>query len=84
MEKQKYFGFIFTEYIDPGCHEELPLGEDFQRLVRCFTDPHEKKIAKKYAGANILKEQLAYVSFVFTEILTIVDLPSHLYLESNV
>ncbi|XP_059139568.1 inositol 1,4,5-trisphosphate receptor type 1-like isoform X3 [Physella acuta] len=47
------------EYIVAGSNEELPLGEEFQKLLRCFIDPHEKKPAKKFARASILLEQMA-------------------------
>ncbi|XP_035825085.1 inositol 1,4,5-trisphosphate receptor type 3 isoform X3 [Aplysia californica] len=47
------------EYISIGSNEELPLGEEFQKLARCFIDPHEKKATKRYAPASILVEQLA-------------------------
>ncbi|CAG5132421.1 unnamed protein product, partial [Candidula unifasciata] len=46
------------EYISDS-NEELPLGEEFQKLVRCFIDFHEQKITKRYARAGILLEQLA-------------------------
>ncbi|XP_076449737.1 inositol 1,4,5-trisphosphate-gated calcium channel ITPR1-like isoform X2 [Babylonia areolata] len=46
------------EYTARGTNDELPLGEEFQNLVRCFINPHEKKPAKRYAGAKKLIEQL--------------------------
>lgn len=51
------------EYIVAGSNEELPLGEEFQKLLRCFIDLHEKKPAKRFARAAILLEQMAYVFF---------------------
>ncbi|XP_055891550.1 inositol 1,4,5-trisphosphate receptor type 1-like isoform X4 [Biomphalaria glabrata] len=39
--------------------EELPLGEEFQSLVRCFVDFHEKKPEKRFLPAAKLIEQLA-------------------------
>ncbi|KAK0061845.1 inositol 1 4 5-trisphosphate receptor type 2, partial [Biomphalaria pfeifferi] len=47
------------EYIVAGSNEELPLGEEFQKLIRCFIDPNEKKLVKKYSRAQILLEQMA-------------------------
>ncbi|BFZ19742.1 hypothetical protein BsWGS_22781 [Bradybaena similaris] len=41
-----------------GGDEELPLGEEFQTLVRCFVDTHEKKPEKRYLPAAKLIEQL--------------------------
>ena len=42
-----------------GSDEELPLGEEFQGLVRCFVNSQEKKPDKKYLPAAKLLEQLA-------------------------
>ncbi|GFO23772.1 inositol 1,4,5-trisphosphate receptor type 3-like isoform x9 [Plakobranchus ocellatus] len=50
------------EYIVDGSNEELPLGEEFQKLLRCFIDPHEKKASKRYKQAEVLLEQLAISS----------------------
>ncbi|KAK7114914.1 hypothetical protein V1264_000891 [Littorina saxatilis] len=46
------------EYTARGTNEELPLGEEFQNLVRCFINAHEKKPLKRYAPAKKLIEQL--------------------------
>ncbi|XP_041375271.1 inositol 1,4,5-trisphosphate receptor type 1-like [Gigantopelta aegis] len=46
------------EYTEIGSNEELPLGEEFQTLVRCFTQPSEKKPIKHFAPAFKLIEQL--------------------------
>lgn len=51
----------FPEYTVLGGDEELPLGEEFQALVKCFINPNEKKTAKKYEWAAKLIEQLKYV-----------------------
>ncbi|KAH3769467.1 hypothetical protein DPMN_170736 [Dreissena polymorpha] len=51
--------YIITEYTELGSNEELPLGEEFQNLVKCFIDPKEKKANKRYALTNKLLEQLA-------------------------
>lgn len=42
-----------------GSDEELPLGEEFQSLVRCFIDTHDKKVDKRYGPAAKLLDQLA-------------------------
>ena len=42
-----------------GSNEELPLGEEFQSLVKCFICHHEKKATKKYALTRKLLDQLA-------------------------
>ncbi|XP_076470932.1 inositol 1,4,5-trisphosphate-gated calcium channel ITPR2-like isoform X2 [Babylonia areolata] len=42
-----------------GSDEELPLGEEFQSMVRCFIDYHEKKVDKRFLPASKLLEQLA-------------------------
>ncbi|KAL4233980.1 hypothetical protein ACF0H5_005635 [Mactra antiquata] len=49
------------EYTILGGDEELPLGEEFQSLVKCFILPSEKKIIKKYEWTSKLIEQL-YIS----------------------
>ncbi|XP_064599288.1 inositol 1,4,5-trisphosphate receptor type 1-like [Liolophura sinensis] len=41
-------------YTDVGSNEELPLGEEYQQLVKNFIDTHEKKPAKKYAHTKLL------------------------------
>ncbi|KAK3085572.1 hypothetical protein FSP39_005468 [Pinctada imbricata] len=46
------------EYTGVGTNEELPLGEEFQSLVRCFVDFHEKKPMKRYQIASKLLHQL--------------------------
>ncbi|XP_071176008.1 inositol 1,4,5-trisphosphate-gated calcium channel ITPR2-like isoform X12 [Mytilus edulis] len=46
------------EYTEIGTNEELPLGEEFQSLVKCFCEPHEKNIAKKFQMAKKLLQQL--------------------------
>ena len=48
----------YIEYTEIGTNEELPLGEEFQSLVKCFFEPHEKNITKKYALAKKLLHQL--------------------------
>ncbi|XP_053402419.1 inositol 1,4,5-trisphosphate receptor type 1-like isoform X7 [Mercenaria mercenaria] len=47
------------EYTELGSNEELPLGEEFQNLVKCFIDQKEKKPNKRYALTKKLLEQLA-------------------------
>ena len=42
-----------------GSNEELPLGEEFQNLVKCFINSGEKKLSKKYELAGKLLDQLA-------------------------
>ena len=54
---------MHTEYTEMGSNEELPLGEEFQSLVRCFTDIHEKKPAKRYLPGKKLLQQLEYVAY---------------------
>ncbi|GFS12814.1 inositol 1,4,5-trisphosphate receptor type 1 [Elysia marginata] len=46
------------EYHAAGSNEELPLGEEFQKLTRCFIDVQEKKMTKRYKLAAVLLEQL--------------------------
>ncbi|ESO91009.1 hypothetical protein LOTGIDRAFT_163525 [Lottia gigantea] len=46
------------EYTIIGGDEELPLGDEFQSLVKCFVNAHEKKPAKKVESASKLIEQL--------------------------
>lgn len=53
------FDSIIVEYTELGSNEELPLGEEFQNLVKCFVDQKEKKPNKKYALTRKLLEQLA-------------------------
>ncbi|KAL3860316.1 hypothetical protein ACJMK2_010455, partial [Sinanodonta woodiana] len=47
------------EYTEVGSSEELPLGEEFQNLVKTFINSHEKKSSKRYALTKKLLEQLA-------------------------
>ncbi|XP_041375499.1 inositol 1,4,5-trisphosphate receptor type 3-like [Gigantopelta aegis] len=46
------------DYTIIGGDEELPLGEEFQSLVRCFVAMQEKKTEKRYGPASKLIEQL--------------------------
>ncbi|XP_078335085.1 inositol 1,4,5-trisphosphate-gated calcium channel ITPR2-like [Crassostrea virginica] len=46
------------EYTDLGGNEEIPLGEEFQSLVKRFVNHNEKKPEKRYEGACVLIEQL--------------------------
>ncbi|KAK3086885.1 hypothetical protein FSP39_024881 [Pinctada imbricata] len=46
------------EYTDLGGNEEIPLGEEFQSLVRKFINTNEKKVEKRYDAASVLIEQL--------------------------
>ncbi|XP_060075349.1 inositol 1,4,5-trisphosphate receptor type 1-like [Ylistrum balloti] len=46
------------EYTALGTNEELLLGEEFQSLVKCFIDVHERKPAKRFLPAKKLLEQL--------------------------
>ncbi|XP_062618413.1 inositol 1,4,5-trisphosphate receptor type 1-like [Saccostrea cucullata] len=46
------------EYTEIGSNEELPLGEEFQSLLKCFIDHHEKKYNKRYNPAKKLLQQL--------------------------
>lgn len=48
----------FTEYTVLGGDEELPLGEEFQSLVKCFISPNEKKVVKRYEWTGKLIENL--------------------------
>ena len=50
--------FIMIEYTELGGNEELPLGEEFQSLVKVFINPHEKKAERKYELYAVLIEQL--------------------------
>jgi inositol 1,4,5-triphosphate receptor type 1 len=52
---------MYSEYTVLGGDEELPLGEEFQSLVKCFVNHNEKKTAKKYEWTAKLIEQLKYV-----------------------
>ena len=49
----------FSEFTELGSNEELPLGEEFQNLVKCFINSGEKKLTKKYELAGKLLDQLA-------------------------
>ncbi|XP_060552412.1 inositol 1,4,5-trisphosphate receptor type 2-like [Ruditapes philippinarum] len=55
------------EYTVLGGDEELPLGEEFQSLVKCFVNHNEKKTAKKYEWTAKLIEQLK-ISSGFTRL----------------
>nr|XP_019924346.2 inositol 1,4,5-trisphosphate receptor type 1 isoform X2 [Crassostrea gigas] len=46
------------DYTAMGSNEELPLGEEFQSLLKCFVDHHEKKAMKRFAPAKKLLQQL--------------------------
>ncbi|WAR13356.1 ITPR1-like protein, partial [Mya arenaria] len=46
------------EYTILGGDEELPLGEEFQSLVKCFINPNEKKVVKKFEWTSKLIENL--------------------------
>ena len=46
------------EYTILGGDEELPLGEEFQSLVKCFINNNEKKVVKKYEWTAKLIENL--------------------------
>lgn len=50
---------LFPAYTVIDGDEELPLGEEFQSLVRCFVDYHEKKPEKRSLPAAKLIDQLA-------------------------
>ena len=39
---------MLTEYTEIGGDEALPLGEEFQELIRCFINTNEKKVPKQY------------------------------------
>ena len=57
----KHFSFIkayITDYTELGGNEELPLGEEFQSLVKVFIDNKEKKAERKYELFAVLIEQL--------------------------
>ena len=41
-----------------GSNEELPLGEEFQSLLKCFIVHNEKKAIKRFAPAKKLLQQL--------------------------
>ena len=53
-----YSMIVFVEYTILGGDEELPLGEEFQSLVRCFIHPNEKKTVKRYEWTGKLIENL--------------------------
>lgn len=61
--------FLKTEYTDLGGNEEIPLGEEFQSLVKRFVNHNEKKPEKRYEGACVLIEQLKCVEAI-TDTLT--------------
>ncbi|VDI71716.1 Hypothetical predicted protein [Mytilus galloprovincialis] len=46
------------EFTELGGNEELPLGEEFQTLVKVFIDLREKKAEKRYELLAVLIEQL--------------------------
>lgn len=50
--------FFLKEYTDLGGDEELPLGEEFQSLVKCFIVQTERKTIKRYEWTAKLIEQL--------------------------
>nr|XP_022341732.1 inositol 1,4,5-trisphosphate receptor type 2-like isoform X5 [Crassostrea virginica] len=49
---------IKREYTAMGSNEELPLGEEFQSLLKCFIVHNEKKAIKRFAPAKKLLQQL--------------------------
>ena len=49
-------GIAYTEL---GGDEELPLGEEFQELLKRFVRPHEKKVPKRIELIRKLIDQLA-------------------------
>ena len=51
--------WLCAVYTIIGSDEELPLGEEFQGLVRCFINGQEKKPERKFLPAAKLLEQLA-------------------------
>lgn len=55
-----FYIHLYLEYTDLGGNEEIPLGEEFQSLVKRFVNHNEKKPEKRYEGACILIEQLKY------------------------
>ena len=58
--KMQFISVLYnSEYTELGSNEELPLGEEFQSLVKCFILSHEKKPTKKYILAGKLLDQLA-------------------------
>jgi len=46
-------------YTELGGDEELPLGEEFQELLKRFVRPHEKKVPKRVELIRKLIDQLA-------------------------
>lgn len=52
---------FIEEFTELGGNEELPLGEEFQTLVKVFIDLREKKAEKRYELLAVLIEQLQYV-----------------------
>jgi hypothetical protein len=61
QNKSINWNIYYIEYTEIGTNEELPLGEEFQSMVKCFFEPHEKNITKKYALAKKLLHQLEWV-----------------------
>ena len=53
--------YFAAEYTQIGGDEALPLGEEFQELIRCFVQPGEKKIHKQYQTAAKIIQQLGWV-----------------------
>ncbi|XP_076109900.1 inositol 1,4,5-trisphosphate-gated calcium channel ITPR2-like isoform X1 [Mytilus galloprovincialis] len=53
------------EYTELGLSNEMPLGEEFQSLVKCFINSREKKPAKKYAMVGKLLQQLQISADLF-------------------
>ncbi|CAC5357472.1 unnamed protein product [Mytilus coruscus] len=53
------------EYTELGLSNEMPLGEEFQSLVKCFVNSREKKPAKKYAMVGKLLQQLEISADLF-------------------
>jgi len=51
-------------YTELGGDEELPLGEEFQELLRRFVRPHEKKVPKRLELLRKLIDQLALVIII--------------------
>ena len=48
-----------SAYTELGGDEELPLGEEFQELLKRFVRPHEKKVPKRIELVRKLVDQLA-------------------------
>lgn len=49
---------IALEYTSIGSSDEMPLGEEFHSLVKCFVNHKEKKVDKKYCLVSKLLQQL--------------------------